>query len=396
MIFVLPWENVIVLPGLGTISKATGIIAAAFWVATLFFTGQIRRLKVYHIAVFLFVGWHILSILWTVNPNQTMSRIRTYSQMLIFILLLWDLYTTHARLRAGFQAYVLGAYVGIYSGVSNYLANQDSYHLRYGATGFNPDDIGVIIALGIPMAWYLVVSADKEKRLDTIWKVINCLYIPAALFGIALSGTRTALIATLPGFGFMFLSMRRLRPQIQLAIVAVVVIAVYLLLPLVPEYSLQRLASTTDEITSGTLNGRVGTWQAGWLALAERPILGIGSGAFRDAVPSGRVAHNVFLSTAVEVGLVGLILFVSVLAICGSVALMQARRGNLLWGVLLTTWLIGGMALSWEPRKQTWFVLTLTVAAAHLISPQPEKEEDEELPALDSFYDGPQPVLARK
>src|SRR5690606_22270596 len=116
------------------------------------------------------------SILWTVNPNQTMSRIRTYSQMLIFILLLWDLYTTHARLRAGFQAYVLGAYVGIYSGVSNYLANQDSYHLRYGATGFNPDDIGVIMALGIPMAWYLVVSADKEKRLDTIWKVINCLY----------------------------------------------------------------------------------------------------------------------------------------------------------------------------------------------------------------------------
>ncbi len=39
LIFVIPWENVIVIEGLGTVSRVTGLLVAAFCVATVVITG---------------------------------------------------------------------------------------------------------------------------------------------------------------------------------------------------------------------------------------------------------------------------------------------------------------------------------------------------------------------
>jgi O-antigen ligase len=183
----------------------------------------------------------------------------------------------------------------------------------------------------------------------------------------------------------MVLSLRHLRPHVQATLLLIGVLIVSYLLPHVPEYSLARLATTTTELQDGTLNGRLITWAEGWQALADRPLLGIGSGAFREAVESGRVAHNVFLSIGVEVGMPGLLLFLAILALCGYLALLQALRGNLLWVVLLTTWLAGAMALTWEPRKQTWLIMTWIIAAYYLTLSDSSPEESSETIELDGL-----------
>ena len=110
MIFIIPWENVVNIQGLGTISRAVGLLLAAFWVLLVVSTNRIRRPLPFHVAVFLFVLWNALSIFWSVNIDSTLKRSGTYLQLGVMVFILWDLFTTPAALRAGFQAYVLGAH----------------------------------------------------------------------------------------------------------------------------------------------------------------------------------------------------------------------------------------------------------------------------------------------
>jgi O-antigen ligase len=296
--------------------------------------------------------------------------------MIGLIFIIWDLYVAPSDLRAGLQAYVLGAYISIGSGIANFVANNFTQGFRrYRATNFDPGDVGIIIALGIPMAWYLVASAKEEQSPNNPWKIINGLYIPAALFAIAISGTRSALIACLPGLAYAALSFPRMRRATQMLLLAAMVSAGYLLFPLVPDFSIERLASIGNEIQYGTLNGRRITWQEGFDVLVEHPFLGIGAGAFKAVTESGQNAHNVFVSIAVSVGLIGLLFFGIIVAMCTYLAIVQALRGNFVWLVLLMVWTAGAMVLNWEQRKQTWLVLTWIFAGFYLSEPEREQEE---------------------
>jgi O-antigen ligase len=135
---------------------------------------------------------------------------------------------------------------------------------------------------------------------------------------------------------------------------------------LAPAASRARLASLGD---AGTLHNRTRIWKAGLLALESHAALGVGAGAYPEAVrPSlGRpalagheyVAHNTFLSILVECGAIGLGLFA---ALAGATALfvwMMPRTERALWTVMLAAWAIGVSTLSWEQRKPGWLMLAL-------------------------------------
>ncbi len=76
--------------------------------------------------------------------------------------------------------------------------------------------------------------------------------------------------------------------------------------------------------------------------------------------------HNSLLSVAVEVGAIGLLLFLGVFAL----VVRGVRHGNpnhrALVMSLVLTWCIGSGSLTWEARKQTWFVFLLGVVLTGL------------------------------
>jgi hypothetical protein len=158
-IFLIPWEGVVRLPGLGNMSRLVGLGVGAFWLATVVLTGRFRRPSPFQIAVFVFVLWNALSVFWTGSPSETRGQVKTWAQLFIFVYFLWDLYTTRTAILAGLQAYVLGAYVAFGSAVNNYFSNQAFYthYDRFSAGDTNPDGFGFILVLGIPAAWYLAV-----------------------------------------------------------------------------------------------------------------------------------------------------------------------------------------------------------------------------------------------
>jgi hypothetical protein len=135
---------------------------------------------------------------------------------------------------------------------------------------------------------------------------------------------------------------------------------------LVPQSSLERLGTTATSIAEGDLNQRGTIWLEGIDVVADHPLLGIGSGAFRGAVASGKVAHNVYLSVLTETGIIGFILFGIILAIVVHEALHQSRWESRLWLSVLLVWALGASVHTWEQKKPTWLFLGLVVVSAAL------------------------------
>ena len=115
LIFVIPWENLSHIEGVGTLGRAIGLVVAASWGATVVSTRRFRKPCPFLLVFFLFVLWNGVSILWSLDIDETLQRTMTYVQLAFFVLILWDIYTEPAALRAALQSYVFGAYVGIMS-----------------------------------------------------------------------------------------------------------------------------------------------------------------------------------------------------------------------------------------------------------------------------------------
>ena len=367
-IFLVPWEGVLRFPW-GSAARVLGLAIGAFWLATVVITGRLRKLGPFHVIICLFVLWNAASVMWSADPNRSLAHLRTWIQTLVLVFILWDLYTTHAAILAGLQAYILGAYVAVGGAVSNYFSGNAYYtnYQRFSPGDTNPDGFGFILALGIPLAWYLG-NSKSTSRMSPLLKFLNYAYIPAAFLGLALSGTRTALIASLVGMAFGLASLTRLRLWARIAIFLLLTSAIFILLPYVQTLkSFQRLGTTGAEITEGDLNDRTGVWREGLSSFVEHPIIGVGSNMYRSVNRLGKVGHNSFISVLVELGLIGFLLFGIILAIVFTQAWShQSKWDKSFWLTVFAVWTIGSSTLTWEHRKTTWLFLVFIVASAAL------------------------------
>jgi O-antigen ligase len=228
-----------------------------------------------------------------------------------------------------------------------------------------------MLALGLPVAWHLAVSEDNGKKTRVL-KLVNFVYTPAATLAILLTASRTALLAALPAFLFVVGSLTRLNLFLRALILGALMAGFFALQPLVPQSSLQRIATTGTSIAAGDMGGRVYIWREGIVVFSEHPLLGTGSGAFRTAVEAGKVAHNSFLSILVDVGIVGFILFVIILAVTVYQAIRQPKWNSRLWLAVLLVWAIGASTLTWERKKPTWLFLSLVIVSAGLSTQRDE------------------------
>ncbi|MGI0014331.1 MAG: O-antigen ligase family protein [Nitrososphaera sp.] len=366
-IFFIPWEGVIELPGLGTAAKLMGFAVAVCWLVSVVITGGFRKPSPFHIMVCLFVLWNAVSVFWSADPDTTVAHVVRWAQLLGMVFILWDLYTTRAALLAGLQAFILGEYAAIGIAVANYFAGNPFYttYQRFSpADQSNPDGFGIIVVLGIPVAFYLAASANTT-RMSGLLKLVNYAYIPAAFVGLVLSGTRTALIGALPGMAFGLAVLTRLRLSARVAALLLLTSAAFILLPYVQELrSFQRLGTTYAELTEGTLNNRINNWREGLVTFTQHPLLGIGGNQYLSQNSLGKLAHNSFLSVLVELGLIGFALFGSILTYAVISAWGQPKWDARFWLTTLLVWAIGASALTYEYRKATWLFLSFVIASA--------------------------------
>ncbi len=363
LIFTIPWEGAFHLPGFGSAATVVGIVVGACWIVMVSITGRMRQPGAYLLMVGVFVAWVALTTFWSADPVESLGSVVQWLQSFLFVYILWDLYRTKAALLAGLQAYVLGAYAAVGGAVLNYLHSNAFYtHMdRYSLGDTNPDGYGFIIALGVPVACYLAASTETPKAL----RLLNYGFLPVAFLGIALSGTRTASVGAAVGLLYGLATLTHLRLLTRIAVVTLLAAALLVLLPIVqPLASFQRLSTTESEVTQGDLNGRTAQWRQGMSAFMEHPLFGVGTDMYRSVNTLGKVAHNSYLSVLVEEGLVGLVLFATILWMVVRHAWRLPAWDRNFWLTVFLVWAIGASTLTWEHRKTTWLFLTFVIAAA--------------------------------
>lgn len=360
LVFAVPWEDMLVLPGIGTMSKLLGIAALGATVLQVLFSARVRRPISFHWMVAIFLCWVLLSSFWGIaQPLSIQRKINTYLQILVMVWVIWETTSTRARLIGLLQAFVLGAYVGAASTIYNYATGKATADYgRFAADGFDPNDLGSMLALALPMAWYLATTATSGTQ-----RWLNRAYLVVGILAILLTGSRGALLATIAALAVIPWTLNQLRPSMRVAAVVILLGAGAIAVAFVPSLVFQRLSTTGSEISEGTLSGRLAVWESGLRVVPGRPLQGYGPGGWFVAAGSvfGRIRapHSTWLSILVEEGIIGVLLFISIfLAMLPRLRVLPTfeRRIGL---TLLATLIIVITPLGWDTTKALWIILAL-------------------------------------
>ena len=359
LIFIVPWEDSISVTTLGSLARVMGLIVAAFWVVTMLMEGRFRKPHLFHAIVLLFFLWNFMSVFWSPDTDNTIQRVKTYSQIFLLLLIFWEVFQKPENLMTGLQAYIYGSYVLIGSSIYNYINGNVAvaYEGRYSATGVNAVDLTLILMMGLPVAMQLFFVAGQNNK-GKILKLINLAYIPLAIFSIILTGSRTSLIAVIP-FGIYLVGTQQIKFDRKILIFFILLVSLFALIPFIPQSVMTRLGTLGSSIEAGDLGGRVELWRQALQVFSHHPVMGLGSGTLDSAI--GSAAHNTFVSVTAETGFIGFALFFTILAIVFFQAMNIPNGNSGLWVAIFLTWVIGVSSLSWEFRKLTWLFLNFIV-----------------------------------
>lgn len=358
-VFTIPWENIITLPGLGTLSRLVGITAVGVGFLHVLLMGRVQLHRV-HIPAIAFVLLALASFFWTISPSDTQDRNFQYILLLLFMLLMFNVVENPAQIRGLLIAYVLGCLIGVANTFQNFLSGSEVAYERYAADGFDPNDLAFVLALGIPLAWYLALTKERSRL---VW--LYRLYPVLALIVNFLAAARAGLLGVAAGLLFVFVTLPRASTRLKVMVTVLGLAALWLIPVLVPPENFSRLATIAEELRSGTLNDRTNIWQAGFQTFNDHLWLGTGAGTFGTSMedqPMFRqwmAPHNLFVSLSTELGVVGVGLFILLLlGVVWSILELPSLE-RLLWLTVFVILMLVFNSQNWEWRKQTWLMLGL-------------------------------------
>lgn len=259
--------------------------------------------------------------------------------------------------------------------------------------GINPNQLAGALMLYLPLAVVAVVDQWAEgRRTWALWgAVLGLLLVSGVLLltqsrggwmgGVASLGT----LAILWGLSASSRWARWSALVVFVLTVGVVIGVVFWLggFQQAGEALLDQGSHSALEGSVGTISiqGRLEIWSRALYAIADFPFTGCGLGAFRRVawvlyplflVPAGTDfahAHNIFLQTALDLGLPGLVAYLALLGLAAAVCWQAIRRGGrrrrlalgLLAGLvgLHVYGLTDALALGSKPGLALWMVLGL-------------------------------------
>ena len=380
LVFAMPWEDAITISGFGTSVRLIGMVTLGLGVLAVVERGKVRRPALGHIVMALFVVLAVLSFLWSLYPEGTLIETFSYVQLFTMVWLIWELAPGVQEQMHLMRAYVFGTFVSGIDTFYLFLSHQESVYQRYAGAKLDANDLGLIMALSIPMSYYLLIQ--NHGRMVWVYRV----HLILAGTTILLTASRGATLATIVALTIVPLTQARLGGRQRVALLLTVILLIGGILFFVPETSWERLATVPTEFEQGTFTGRTTIWKAGWEIFRAHPFVGIGANAFRvivsrelaEPIRMGEAdpappAHNTFLSVLVEQGVLGFAVFCVMLG-----SLPVSLRGmppfpQRLWIVSLAVWVVGVSSLTWEMRKPTWFFFGLLMAQCGSI-PQMQRD----------------------
>jgi putative inorganic carbon (hco3(-)) transporter len=234
----------------------------------------------------------------------------------------------------------------------------------------NPNDLAYHLVVGVAM----MLAARETSRRVWVRHLHLVLLVPIGV-ALLLTQSRGGMLAAVAVL--LLWAVRSLRRAPTLLGVAVALVCVMQLGPGDPWQ--KRNDESTYHGEDVSARGRVDAWRTGLNMAAERPLTGVGAGAFVVAYPTfapgdagpARTEHNTFIQLLAEVGIPGLLAFLGAL-IAGVLGVSKAARHariapyarGVQCGLLgfAVSSVSGGIAFSWP----IYLLLGFSVAARRL------------------------------
>lgn len=363
----IPVEEMISLPGVGTLARLAGLaFAGAYALPRL---GRLR-LRAMPMAGFVYAGWAVLSYTWALSPSTARSALATFVQLFVIAVLVADVVVRRPTfVRPLLWTYSLSAATIAVVGILTYATEGIGDLGRIAA--FAGQDANQYAALLLPALVFTMFEMTKG-RLVPLAAVVALVTATAIL----VSGSRGAWVSAAVVTVLMVVPQLTPRRRVTALGAAVALVAVVLLIPGVADLVLNRVLLAVP--TGGA--GRTEIWSVGLQIFQTSPVVGVGYGNFPIAYtpeivrasPIGEAAtifyqsgsHSILVGTLAELGAAGLL-------ILGTLVLQLLRQrpyGEYGQAVraMLTAMMISALFLDVLNRKQVWLLIGIAAGLAFL------------------------------
>lgn len=188
----------------------------------------------------------------------------------------------------------------------------DIYHVGFG--GLDNNGAGSMLALGIPLAYFLAASpVGKYANARRVFGVVVALLL---MHVVMMSYSRGAMLAAAVGLVWIII---KHRPRFQAAAISVVLVMVISVMA--GTEIRDRAISTMDYETDASALSRLDSWGAAWSIVWDHPLLGKGirnSNEYSQnygADLAGRTIHNQYMQIAADSGIPAACLYILMIAL---------------------------------------------------------------------------------
>ncbi|MQA75728.1 MAG: hypothetical protein GEU88_15535 [Solirubrobacterales bacterium] len=320
-----------------TLSKLLGGLLLATWLAHLAmrrgagesFFGSRHPAATWLLAALL--AWVAITGVWAPAPAASIDgAFRLFLSLTLFLIAFTAVHT-RSQVIGLIAAIIAGACLDAAIGLTTANDVADAARLAGGQT--SPGELAAVLAAGLVLSLGLarVMRGNQLAQLAALGAGGLCL------LGVFMTGSRAGLIAVAVALVAFIAVGGRWRGRALIISAAVVALT----------YSFFAYAATPEirerVTTVGSGSGRVDLWTVGWRMVEDEPLKGIGYGNYptsasdyvlepgavargRYVIDQAKVAHNMYLQQWAETGLIGLVLFLAILAFCLSSSLRAGRE----------------------------------------------------------------------
>ena len=254
-------------------------------------------------------------------------------------------------------------------------------HFSTGVTDmYDVNDIAMVLVCSLPITFYLMLQQQGFK------KFILSIFMLLTVITIIKTGSRGGALGLLAIAGYVVLNSRSKIKALVISTIALVILFAF-----APEESKERFVTMVKPETEYDQNygDRKQIWTRGITIALSSPLVGAGIGNYtvadgssKDKMGPWKAAHNSYLQIAVELGLIGFVLYV-LLTIGTFIKLHLMKKAvermeppsPVVWiikGAELTmlAFIVTTFFLSQAYNPQFYFILAMIVAAKKMVNQQ--------------------------
>ena len=260
--------------------------------------------------VMILVGVALITVPISVWPSHSLLFLFNVflKTVLLFLLVIYWCRSVQ-DVRRLIWVYCIASVAVVIPGVFSGQAGQERYSVE--SLSYDPNDIALLQVMALPLIVYLYSTSGRRLKLLLGGMALLCLY------GVVLTQSRGGFLA-LVAAGSLILLRSSMSRSAKLSIVAVGIVVFGVLAGTAWKERIRTMWDPQTEYDQ-TAGGRTEIWKASLVLLATHPWgVGIDNFVTAEGLSHGGVgkwsaSHNTFLEIAVELGVVGLVIFIRLL-----------------------------------------------------------------------------------